>query len=67
MGLQLARQQPRTHKETAGSRAAVTLVRLAADLGVRVPLTRAVAAVVHQGLSLAEAASGLQESTAAAE
>jgi glycerol-3-phosphate dehydrogenase (NAD(P)+) len=67
LGLQIARGETLTRKATAGSRAAVALVRVAQQLNVRLPLTRAVAAVVHEGKSLAEAASSLQESTAAAE
>jgi glycerol-3-phosphate dehydrogenase (NAD(P)+) len=67
LGLQIARRETRTRQETAGSRAALALVRLAKQLNVRVPLTRAVAAVVHEGISLEQAASSLQESTAAAE
>jgi glycerol-3-phosphate dehydrogenase (NAD(P)+) len=64
LGLEIARGEPLTRKETEGSRAAVAAVQLADRLNVRVRTLAAVAAVTHGGVPVAQAAARLSEGAA---
>jgi glycerol-3-phosphate dehydrogenase (NAD(P)+) len=61
LGIEISRGEALSRKETEGSRAAVQAVRLAERLGVRARLLAAVAAVVHGGVPVAQAAAQLVE------
>jgi glycerol-3-phosphate dehydrogenase (NAD(P)+) len=64
LGLEVARGDALTRKETEGSRAAVQGARLADRVGVRARLLGAVAAVVHGGVPVIQAAARLAEGAA---
>jgi glycerol-3-phosphate dehydrogenase (NAD(P)+) len=61
LGVQLARGEPLTRKETEGARAAAAAVKLARRLGVRTPILDAVVAVAFEGVPAARAAARLGE------
>lgn len=64
LGLEIARGEPRSRAETEGSRAALQALKLADKVGVRARLLGAVAAVVHGGVPVTDAAARLAEGTA---
>lgn len=64
LGVEIARGDALTRKETEGSRAAVQGVRLAERFRVRARLLAAVAAVVHGGVPVLQAAARLAEGAA---
>lgn len=64
LGVEIARGEPLSRKETEGSRAAVQGVKLAEKLGVRARILGAVAAVVHGGVPISEAAGRLADGVA---
>jgi glycerol-3-phosphate dehydrogenase (NAD(P)+) len=61
LGLEMARGEPLSRKETEGSRAALQGKKLADKLAVRARLLGAVAAVTYGGVPVAEAATRLSE------